>query len=166
MVHRPSVRHVLQGLVRRNLLPAEFCVAKIKRNFNAGGYAIMQQQQQQQQQQQIPSTASTTVTGLDRDNNNSSSSSSINNNNNNSNSNNMSSNNNNSNNNNTNSNNNNNNNSIEQTTIRVSLKCPVTYKRITLPARGIDCKHTQCFDLESYLQLNCDRGSWRCPVCK
>jgi len=23
----------------------------------------------------------------------------------------------------------------------------------------------QCFDLESYLQLNCDRGSWRCPVC-
>ncbi|GCC39247.1 hypothetical protein chiPu_0023037, partial [Chiloscyllium punctatum] len=22
-----------------------------------------------------------------------------------------------------------------------------------------------CFDLESYLQLNCDRGTWRCPVC-
>lgn len=24
----------------------------------------------------------------------------------------------------------------------------------------------QCFDLESYLQLNCERGTWRCPVCK
>ncbi|CAB1312809.1 unnamed protein product, partial [Coregonus sp. 'balchen'] len=23
----------------------------------------------------------------------------------------------------------------------------------------------QCFDLESYLQLNCERGMWRCPVC-
>jgi hypothetical protein len=23
----------------------------------------------------------------------------------------------------------------------------------------------QCFDLESYLQLNSERGSWRCPVC-
>ncbi|XP_016304143.1 zinc finger MIZ domain-containing protein 1-like [Sinocyclocheilus anshuiensis] len=22
-----------------------------------------------------------------------------------------------------------------------------------------------CFDLESYLELNCERGSWRCPVC-
>ncbi|MBW01529.1 Zinc finger MIZ domain-containing protein 2, partial [Eschrichtius robustus] len=22
-----------------------------------------------------------------------------------------------------------------------------------------------CFDLESYLQLNCERGTWRCPVC-
>ncbi len=23
----------------------------------------------------------------------------------------------------------------------------------------------QCFDLESYLQLNCERGTWKCPVC-
>lgn len=44
--------------------------------------------------------------------------------------------------------------------------CPITFKRITLPARGHDCKHIQCFDLESYLQMNCERGSWRCPVCK
>lgn len=26
--------------------------------------------------------------------------------------------------------------------------------------------YLQCFDLESYLQLNCERGTWRCPVCK
>lgn len=49
---------------------------------------------------------------------------------------------------------------------QVSLKCPITFKKIVLPARGHDCKHIQCFDLESYLQLNCERGSWRCPVCK
>ena len=23
----------------------------------------------------------------------------------------------------------------------------------------------QCFDLEAYLQMNCDRGTWKCPVC-
>jgi hypothetical protein len=49
---------------------------------------------------------------------------------------------------------------------QVSLKCPITFKRIALPARGHECKHIQCFDLESYLQMNCDRGSWKCPVCK
>ena len=84
---------------------------------------------------------------------------------------------------------------VEQTAIRVSLKCPITFRRIQLPARGHDCRHIQvrtaadrsaaglsvhecprvstsvhlcpqCFDLESYLQLNCERGTWRCPVCK
>lgn len=55
--------------------------------------------------------------------------------------------------------------SVEQTAIKVSLKCPITFRRITLPARGHDCKHIQCFDLESYLRLNCERGSWKCPVC-
>jgi len=54
---------------------------------------------------------------------------------------------------------------VEQTAIKISLKCSITYKRITLPARGHDCKHVQCFDLESYLQMNCERGAWRCPVC-
>ena len=49
--------------------------------------------------------------------------------------------------------------------MKVSLKCPITFRRITLPARGQDCKHIQCFDLESYLQLNCERSAWRCPVC-
>lgn len=49
---------------------------------------------------------------------------------------------------------------------QVSLKCTITTKRIALPARGRDCKHIQCFDLEAYLALNCERGNWRCPVCK
>lgn len=55
---------------------------------------------------------------------------------------------------------------VEQTAMKVSLKCPITYRRIALPARGHDCKHIQCFDLEPYLQMNCERAIWRCPVCK
>ena len=55
---------------------------------------------------------------------------------------------------------------VEQTAIKVSLKCPITYRRITLPARGHECKHIHCFDLESYLKLNVERGLWKCPVCR
>ena len=32
---RPSVRSVLQGLLRKRLLPLEHCITKIKRNFNS-----------------------------------------------------------------------------------------------------------------------------------
>uniref|UniRef100_A0A8C8BYI0 SP-RING-type domain-containing protein n=1 Tax=Oncorhynchus tshawytscha TaxID=74940 RepID=A0A8C8BYI0_ONCTS len=103
LVHRPSVRSVLQGLMKKRLLPAEHCVTKIKRNFSSGT---------------IPGTP-----GLNGED------------------------------------------GVEQTAIRVSLKCPITFRRIQLPARGHDCRHIQCFDLESYLQLNCERGTWRCPVC-
>ncbi|KPP62200.1 zinc finger MIZ domain-containing protein 2-like [Scleropages formosus] len=103
LVHRPSVRSVLQGLMKKRLLPAEHCITKIKRNFSSGT---------------IPGTP-----GLNGED------------------------------------------GVEQTAIRVSLKCPITFRRIQLPARGHDCRHIQCFDLESYLQLNCERGTWRCPVC-
>ncbi|XP_077377608.1 zinc finger MIZ domain-containing protein 2-like isoform X2 [Festucalex cinctus] len=103
LVHRPSVRSVLQGLMKKRL-PAEHCVAKIKRNFSSG-------------------SVGGGAGGLNGED------------------------------------------GVEQTAIRVSLKCPITFRRIQLPARGHDCRHIQCFDLESYLQLNCERGTWRCPVC-
>ncbi|XP_011339603.2 zinc finger MIZ domain-containing protein 1 isoform X2 [Ooceraea biroi] len=102
LVHRPSLRSVLHGLLRKRLLGAEHCITKIKRNFN--------------------NTLSNNGIQSEKD-------------------------------------------VVEQTALKVSLKCPITFKRITLPARGHDCKHIQCFDLESYLQLNCERGNWRCPVC-
>lgn len=54
----------------------------------------------------------------------------------------------------------------QQQSLKVFLKCPITCKRIQLPARGHECKHIQCFDLEAYLQINCEKGNWRCPVCK
>uniref|UniRef100_A0A8C4R0S8 Zinc finger, MIZ-type containing 1a n=1 Tax=Eptatretus burgeri TaxID=7764 RepID=A0A8C4R0S8_EPTBU len=103
LVHRPTVRSVLQGLLKKRLLPAEHCITKIKRNFS--------------------SVAVSSGGGLNGED------------------------------------------GVEQTAIKVSLKCPITFRRIQLPARGQDCKHVQCFDLESYLQLNCERGTWRCPVC-
>lgn len=34
LVHRPSVRSVLHGLLRKRLLTAEHCITKIKRNFS------------------------------------------------------------------------------------------------------------------------------------
>ena len=37
----------------------------------------------------------------------------------------------------------NNDDSVQQTGVLVSLKCPITFKRIQLPARGADCKHIQ-----------------------
>ncbi|KAL6475794.1 hypothetical protein MHYP_G00168340 [Metynnis hypsauchen] len=101
LVHRPSVRSVLQGLLKKRLLPAEHCITKVKRSFSSVAVCA----------------------GINRED------------------------------------------GVEQTAIRVSLKCPITFRRIQLPARGHDCKHVQCFDLGSYLQLNCERGTWRCPVC-
>lgn len=32
---------------------------------------------------------------------------------------------------------------VEQTAIKVALKCPITFRRIQLPARGHDCRHIQ-----------------------
>jgi len=103
LVHRPSVNSVLQGLLKKRLLPAEHCMKKIKHNFKT-------------------SAANGTTVGGNDD-------------------------------------------SVEQTAIKVSLKCPITYRRINVPARGHDCKHIQCFDLESYLKLNVDKGNWKCPAC-
>lgn len=42
-MHRPSVRHVLHTLLRRNLLPADHAVTKIKRFFANGGPAYQNQ---------------------------------------------------------------------------------------------------------------------------
>jgi len=101
------VRQVLQTLHKRNLLPLEHSVQKIKRNLsqpetNPGSEATPQQQQQGGGGQQCA---------------------------------------------------------------KISLKCPITKSRIRLPARGHECKHVQCFDLEAYLMINSERGSWRCPEC-
>lgn len=52
---------------------------------------------------------------------------------------------------------------------RFRLSCPITLMRIMIPARGDDCRHLQCFDLESFIQVT--KGSkafnnrWKCPEC-
>ena len=35
---------------------------------------------------------------------------------------------------------------VQQTGVRVSLKCPITYRKIMLPARGGECKHIQVYE--------------------
>lgn len=48
---------------------------------------------------------------------------------------------------------------VEQTAIKVSLKCPITFRRIQLPARGHDCKHVQVsFPESTALASHLDSG--------
>lgn len=52
---------------------------------------------------------------------------------------------------------------------KFKLTCPITLTRIGIPARGRDCRHLQCFDLDSFVQVT--KGSkafnnrWKCPEC-
>ena len=51
--------------------------------------------------------------------------------------------------------------------MRLSLQCTLSHARVTTPARATECRHLECFDLESYLQ--CQRVArvpkWKCPTC-
>ena len=49
-----------------------------------------------------------------------------------------------------------------------SLICPVTMQVIQTPVRGSNCKHSNCFDLRSFLHQNSkvSGGRWRCFVCE
>jgi E3 SUMO-protein ligase PIAS1 len=47
----------------------------------------------------------------------------------------------------------------------LSLKCPLSTLRISLPCRSISCRHNQCFDATSYLQLQEQGPTWLCPIC-
>lgn len=131
LVHRPTIRHALQSLLRRCLVPVEMCVAKIKRNFNSSQSLTSENKETTIDQaslkvcimhSQLIDDQFPVVLVLQF--------------------------------------------KYSFSLLQISLMCPITFKRIVLPARGHECKHIQCFDLESYLQLNCERGSWRCPVCK
>nr|XP_016454176.1 PREDICTED: E4 SUMO-protein ligase PIAL2-like isoform X2 [Nicotiana tabacum] len=48
---------------------------------------------------------------------------------------------------------------------RISLNCPISFKRIKTPVKGHSCKHLQCFDFDNYVDINSRRPSWRCPHC-
>jgi zinc finger MIZ domain-containing protein len=47
----------------------------------------------------------------------------------------------------------------------ISLRDPISLKRISIPARGIICRHVQPFDLETYLELNMRNPTWKCILC-
>ncbi|VAI82944.1 hypothetical protein VPH35_127312 [Triticum aestivum] len=48
---------------------------------------------------------------------------------------------------------------------RVSLKCPISFRRVQTPVKGRLCKHHQCFDYDSYMDINSRKPTWRCPCC-
>eukprot|EP00012_Vannella_robusta_P005753 CAMPEP_0206206532 /NCGR_PEP_ID=MMETSP0166-20121206/15004_1 /ASSEMBLY_ACC=CAM_ASM_000260 /TAXON_ID=95228 /ORGANISM="Vannella robusta, Strain DIVA3 518/3/11/1/6" /LENGTH=657 /DNA_ID=CAMNT_0053627025 /DNA_START=25 /DNA_END=1999 /DNA_ORIENTATION=+ len=49
--------------------------------------------------------------------------------------------------------------------ITLSLMCPLGQMFIETPVRGRNCKHLQCFDLETFLLMNKTAPTWTCPVC-
>lgn len=46
-----------------------------------------------------------------------------------------------------------------------SLADPVLLTRIKVPARSRRCAHIDCFDLATFLQLQVQASTWKCPVC-
>lgn len=47
----------------------------------------------------------------------------------------------------------------------MSLKDPISTLRISIPCRSMVCTHNQCFDAESFLQLQEQAPTWQCPIC-
>ncbi|KAL6704649.1 E3 SUMO-protein ligase pli1 [Coniothyrium glycines] len=47
----------------------------------------------------------------------------------------------------------------------MSLKDPISTLRINTPCRSTICTHNQCFDAESFLQLQEQAPTWTCPIC-
>ncbi|KAI9445023.1 PINIT domain-containing protein [Lactarius indigo] len=49
---------------------------------------------------------------------------------------------------------------------KTTLKCPLSYGRITTPCRSSQCVHVQCFDALSWYSVNEQTTTWSCPVCE
>ncbi|KZT72828.1 hypothetical protein DAEQUDRAFT_743461 [Daedalea quercina L-15889] len=49
---------------------------------------------------------------------------------------------------------------------KMSLKCPLSYMRISTPCRSSHCVHSQCFDALSWYSLMEQTTTWMCPVCE
>lgn len=48
----------------------------------------------------------------------------------------------------------------------ITLQDPLTKLRMKFPARGVECIHLQCFDVIQFLQMNEQKQTWSCPICK
>ena len=59
----------------------------------------------------------------------------------------------------------NNDSDIQEISLKVSMKCPLSQGKMNVPVRGKLCKHLQCFDLGTYLQMNKNHPKFNCPVC-
>ena len=62
------------------------------------------------------------------------------------------------------------NNNIQRETVNeevLSLRDPMTLKRIKNPCRTMHCKHLACFDLKIFLEnQKAMKKEWKCPCCK
>jgi hypothetical protein len=47
----------------------------------------------------------------------------------------------------------------------ISLRDPLSFLPIKVPARGRHCRHIQCFDLQTYVDMNQVQPTWKCPIC-
>ncbi|KAL3661378.1 hypothetical protein V7S43_013581 [Phytophthora oleae] len=56
---------------------------------------------------------------------------------------------------------------VVATVTMLSVRCPLGLCVISLPARGLNCKHLQCFDLKTFMLFSKKARSkaWRCTVC-
>lgn len=54
---------------------------------------------------------------------------------------------------------------IEFDSMVMSLKDPISTLRISTPCRSTVCTHNQCFDADSFLQLQEQAPTWTCPIC-
>ncbi|EIM92535.1 uncharacterized protein STEHIDRAFT_136385 [Stereum hirsutum FP-91666 SS1] len=50
--------------------------------------------------------------------------------------------------------------------VKMSVKCPLSYMRISTPCRAIQCVHPQCFDALSWYSVNEQTTTWSCPICE
>ncbi|KAJ7309424.1 PINIT domain-containing protein [Mycena albidolilacea] len=50
--------------------------------------------------------------------------------------------------------------------LKMSLKCPLSFMRIITPCRSAKCTHSQCFDATSWYSMMEQTTTWLCPVCE
>ena len=48
----------------------------------------------------------------------------------------------------------------------MSLRCPLTLCRLTLPVRARSCEHLDAFDLHAFLSITKGSHRWSCPKCR
>ncbi|CAG2106647.1 unnamed protein product, partial [Medioppia subpectinata] len=56
--------------------------------------------------------------------------------------------------------------SLLDDSIRVSLMCPLSQRRLRIPCRTVTCQHIECFDGQSFFAANEWRSEWLCPICQ
>ena len=52
---------------------------------------------------------------------------------------------------------------------KLDLRCPISLERLSIPARGSECMHMRCFDLNVFVNVNRHTSNinlrWKCPIC-